>query len=177
MDHYTSVRKREREREREREIFPLLFRKTFHVKESQLIAIYFQSPLTSSLLRVIDNDSAEEIPRVFQATVPHTYRPNGKGYTLQAEAWHTGVSSPVALPEETEDKKWRLRLVTSSRDNPPVLEGVSREEDVVVIDEAFHKQEIMDYCLPDREDILFRCVSSIRILSKEWKCCLFLGIY
>ena len=64
-----------------------------------------------------------------------------------------------------EDKKWRLRVVTSNGDKPPVLEGVatmagssssSQEEGAVLIEEVFHKQEVMDYCLPDREEVLFR---------------------
>lgn len=127
------------------------------MSEPQLIAVYFHCPLVSSILRVIDNDTMTEIPRVFQMTVPHTYQPNDNGYTLQAEAWSTGIMTTLQ-PEDTEDKKWRLRLVTSSRDRPPVLEGVVSEEDVAVIDESFHKQEVMDYCLPDREEILFRYV-------------------
>ena len=60
------------------------------------------------------------------------------------------------LTEDMEDKKWKLRLVTSSKDRPPVLEGVTSEEEMVAIDDSFHKQEVVNYCLPDREDILFR---------------------
>lgn len=129
------------------------------MSESQLVAFYFHCPLPTAILRVIDNDTMTEIPRVFQTTVPYTYQPNSNGYTLQAEAW-SNVMSTTLQPEDTEDKKWKLRLATSSCDRPPVLEGVTSEEEVAVIEESFHKQEVMDYCLPDREEILFRYVCS-----------------
>ena len=87
---------------------------------------------------------------MFQSTIPQIYQPNEKGYTIQAEAWVVGVVS-----DEAEDKKFKLRIVTSHRDRPPLVEGCSKEEGKVV-DETFHKQEFINYCLPDREDILFR---------------------
>lgn len=120
-----------------------------------MLALYFHCPLPTSILRVLDNDTMAEMPRVFQSTVPRTYQPNASGYTLQAEAWYLGVTTSLT-PEDMEDKKWKLRLATSSRDRPPVLEGVTSEEEMVVIEDTFHKQEVMDYSLPDREEILFR---------------------
>lgn len=118
----------------------------------------FNCPLPTSILRVIDNDTMAEMPQVFQSTVPQQYRPNKKGYTLQAEAWLTGVA---VSSEDMEDKKWKLRIVTSNKDRPPILEGVTSDESMVAIDESFHKQEMMNYCLPDREEVLFRYSLSI----------------
>ena len=128
-----------------------------HVSEPQLLAFAFSCPLPSSVLRVINNDTMTEIRRVFQTTVPQVYQPNKKGYTLQAEAWVSGV--PVFTPsEESEDKKWKLRVVTTNKEKPPVLEDVTTDESpgMVMICDSFHKQELMNYCLPDREEVLFR---------------------
>ena len=125
------------------------------MKESQLIAFFFHCPLPTNILRVIDNDTMEEMTRIFESTVPQTYHPNRKGYTLQAEAWVMGVG--VAAEDALEDKKWKLRVATSSRDAPPLMDGISSEEEMVAaIDDIFHKLEFMNYCLPDREEILFR---------------------
>lgn len=127
-----------------------------NISEVQTIAFYFTCPLASSFLRVIDNDSMEEMPRVFQSTVPHLYKPNQRGYTLQAEAWLTSNSTPPAA-DDTEEKKWKLRIVTSNKDRPPVLEEVVTEEGgMSVIKDSFYKQEVTNFCLPDREQILFR---------------------
>lgn len=129
-----------------------LFRNTLHISEAQFMAFHFNCPLQSSLLRVIDNDTMTEMPRALQRTIPCMYMPNRKGYTLQAEAWVTGGT---VAGDEGEDKKWKLRVITSSKESPPVLEGWSTEEGKE-IDETFSKQEIMDYCLPNREEVLFR---------------------
>lgn len=90
------------------------------------------------------------MPRVLHRTVPGVYTPNQNGYTLQAEAWVHG-----AIVDDGEDKKWKLRVTTSNKDRPPILEGWSSEEGKEV-DEPFSKQELMDYCLPNREEVLFR---------------------
>lgn len=129
-----------------------------HISEAQLIAFHFTCPLHSSLLRVIDNDTMTEIPRVFQHTVPQVYHPNTRGYTFQAEAWIHG--QPTAGGDgETDDRKWKLRIVTSSRDRPPSIEESSSSED------TFQKKEIMDYCLPDREEIIFRFTKQHWLIS------------
>lgn len=121
------------------------------VTEPQLVAFSFSCPLQSTLLRVIDNDTMEEMPQVFQVTIPRVYQPNEQGYTLQVEAWTTGAPPP----DEGDSKKWKLRVVTSNRDLPPLLEGCSTDEKKMT-EEVFHKQEMLTYCLPDREDIVLR---------------------
>ena len=35
-----------------------------------------QSPVTSCLLRVVDNDNGSEVPTVFHSVLPHLYHPN-----------------------------------------------------------------------------------------------------
>lgn len=132
--------------------------------EAQLLAFSLHSPLLSSILRVIDNDTMTEIPRVFESTVPHFYQPNEKGYTLLAEAWVPGVSSLASMEEvSVEDKRWKVRVVSSSKDRRMVLQDrpggttpITMDDGLIVIDDTFLKQEMNYYCLPDREEILFR---------------------
>ena len=128
-----------------------------YIPETQYMAFQFTCPLQSCLLRIFDNDTMKEMPRAFHLTIPASYKPNKKGYTIQAEAWVPGF---LVAGEEGEEKKWRLRIMTSSRDKPPVLEGWSTES-VRDIDELFHKEEVMDYCLPNREQVLFRSVQQV----------------
>ena len=135
------------------------------MSEAQLIAFHFHCPLPTSILRVIDNDTMEEMPRVFESTAPRTYHPNKKGYTLLAEAWVIGVS--LTAEDALEDKKWKLRIASSSRDAPPQVEGITSEEEMVAIDDVFHKQDMMNYCLPDREELLFRYVT---VCTCVWAC-------
>lgn len=131
-----------------------------------MVAFYFSCPQPTSILRVIDNDDMTEMPRVFQATVPCPYHPNKNGYTLQGEAWLPSTATPM---DEAEEKRWRLRIVTSHKDRPPTLEDLVPDSKggVVTVTNTFNKQEVMDYCLPDRDDILLRCKMVSRSQTAE----------
>ena len=48
-------------------------------------------------------------------------------------------------------------MITSNKERPPILEGWNMEEGKEV-EETFNKQDIMDYCLPNREEVLFRFI-------------------
>ena len=91
--------------------------------------------------------------------------PLKKGYTILCEMWTR--SDPV-----TEGKTWRLR-VTSSQEDLPLCEGQEEEEEEegegdeekekerekvaeVSITTEFYLKEIRDYCLPDRDSVMFR---------------------
>ncbi len=82
-----------------------------------------------------------ELPRVFHYTIPVTYTPNTHGYTVQVEAW-CGDGEGIEAAG-----KWGLRLVCSNQDQP-LLE----EEELVTP----HTREIIEYCLPDRDNVLLR---------------------
>ena len=65
----------------------------------------------------------------------------------------------------TEGKSWRLRVISSSRELPTWEgqegEGEEAEEKegdrrVVGIAREFYVRETRDYCLPDRDDVMFR---------------------
>lgn len=79
---------------------------------------------------------------MFEHTAPAVYTPNTRGYTVQVEAWCGGDSEGVEG-----GSKWGLQFIGSSQEQP-VLE----EEELV----SPHTQEHIDYCLPDRDNMLFR---------------------
>jgi len=120
------------------------YRTVFQVPSPQTIVPHFSCPVPTCLLRVIDNDTMTELPKLFNKTVPRDYSPNQHGYTLQAEAW------AGAEPARSEvGGKWTLRLVSSNQQQPTVLGGDSELP-------SPNSQELADYCLPDRDNVLFR---------------------
>ncbi|KAK0044581.1 androglobin-like isoform X1, partial [Biomphalaria pfeifferi] len=48
----------------------------FYVKEETLVVPKLYVPINTCLLRVIDNDTNQEIPRVFQKVAPYIYKKN-----------------------------------------------------------------------------------------------------
>ncbi|XP_075780494.1 androglobin isoform X2 [Pelodiscus sinensis] len=118
----------------------VVFRETFHVTEDMLIVPKMYTTIPTCMLHVVDNDTLEEIPRIFLKVAPHVYTKNKKGYTFMAEA-QTG-DLPVAAG------KWRLRLIGSQ--NPlPVL---SRD----AVNNLYSTKEIKDYYVPNEKHIVFR---------------------
>ena len=130
------------------------YREVFHIKESQTVVPQFECTIPSHLLRVIDNDTNTEVPRIFHNTPPCVYHPNSRGYTFQAEAWNN--SSEGIL---TEVGKWSLRIVSSSPELPK-MEGEATNEEIMT---TFYSKEIIDYCLPDRDGCLFRYVTFLNL--------------
>ncbi|XP_078412758.1 androglobin-like [Cetorhinus maximus] len=118
----------------------VVFREIFHVPEDMLIVPKIYSALPVCVLHVINNDTGEEIPRVFQKVAPHMYTKNSGGYTFMAEA-QTG-SFPVP------PGKWRLRLIGSSY---PLL---SLASDTVY--SSFSMKEIKSYYFPNDKNVIFR---------------------
>lgn len=69
--------------------FPLKnFRDIFYVKEETLVVPKLYVPINTCLLRVIDNDTYQEIPRVFQKVAPYIYKKN-KVTISAAVLWNT----------------------------------------------------------------------------------------
>ncbi|MGH0171138.1 UNVERIFIED_CONTAM: hypothetical protein FKN15_060638 [Acipenser sinensis] len=87
-------------------------REVFHVPEDMLVIPKVSCSIPVCILHVVNNDTGEEVPRVFQKVEPRVYPKNINGYTFVAEA-HSG---DLLLPAG----KWKLRLIGSY--NPlPVL--------------------------------------------------------
>ncbi|XP_059504368.1 androglobin [Stegostoma tigrinum] len=118
----------------------VVFREVFNVPKDMLIVPKIYSALPTCVLHVVNNDTGEEIPRVFQKVAPHTYNKNTTGYTFTAEA-QTG-SFPVP------SGKWKLRLIGSSYP-PPVLANET-------VNSSFSMKEIKSYYIPNDKNIIFR---------------------
>ena len=58
-------------------MFTLLhFREIFYVTEEMLCVPKLHVPIPTCMLRVVNNDTGEEIPRVFQKVAPYVYKRN-----------------------------------------------------------------------------------------------------
>ncbi|KAM8945513.1 androglobin [Pelodytes ibericus] len=118
----------------------VVFREVFHMPEDMLIVPKVYTTLPVCALHVINNDTLEEVPWVFNKVAPHIYTKNKKGYTFTAEA-HSGEYVVAS-------GKWRLRLIGAC--NPlPVLSSET-------VNNSFFLREIRDHYIPNNKDLLFR---------------------
>ncbi|KAL4233261.1 hypothetical protein ACF0H5_007945 [Mactra antiquata] len=118
----------------------VVFREVFHVTEEMLAVPKLYVPISTCMLRVINNDTGEEIPRVFQKVAPYIYKKNRKGYTFVAEARTTDQSLQAGL--------WRMRMIGSLSPLP----APSRAE----VNSSFVTKEIRDYYIPNSKNVIFR---------------------
>lgn len=51
-------------------------REIFYVQEEMLAVPKVYVPINTCMLRIINNDTGEEIPRVFHKVAPHVYKRN-----------------------------------------------------------------------------------------------------
>ncbi|CAF0738248.1 unnamed protein product [Adineta steineri] len=118
----------------------VLFREIFHATTENTIVAKFHSHLPNSILRVINNDTYEEMSLVFNRLAPSIFTKNQNGYTFFAE----GISQDQPIT----NGRFRLRLITSYTQLPEI-----RNDQLTSI---FTTKEIMDYYLPNREQIICR---------------------
>ncbi|XP_027743146.1 androglobin isoform X2 [Empidonax traillii] len=124
----------------------LVFREVFIVPEDMLIVTKVYTTIPSCRLRVVDNDTLEEMPHIFFEVVPHVYPKNKKGYTFVAEA-HTGDQHVAA-------GKWKLRLM-SSHSPLPLL---SRE----AVKNVYSTRLFKGHYIPNKENIMFRYLVKVK---------------
>ncbi|XP_070589777.1 androglobin isoform X3 [Erythrolamprus reginae] len=125
----------------------VVFREVFHIPEDMIIVPKVYSTVPTCVLHVVDNDTLQEIPRVFLRVAPYLYTKNKKGYTFMAEI-QTG-DSPVPAG------KVRLRLISSYIPLP----FLSRE----AVNNMFSVKEVKDYYLPNDKHIIFRYFVKVSI--------------
>ncbi|XP_029449900.1 androglobin [Rhinatrema bivittatum] len=118
----------------------VIFREVFHLAEDMLLVPKVYSSIPVCILHIINNDTMEEIPRVFHKVPPQIFKKNTKGYTFMAEA-STGDYPVMA-------GKWRVRLIGSSHPLP----RLSRE----IINSYFATKEVRDYYIPNKMHIVLR---------------------
>uniref|UniRef100_G3U8C8 Androglobin n=1 Tax=Loxodonta africana TaxID=9785 RepID=G3U8C8_LOXAF len=116
------------------------YREIFLVTQDMIVVPKVYTTLPVCILHVVNNDTMEQVPKVFQKVVPYLYTKNKKGYTFVAEAF-TGDSFVPA-------SKWKLRIIGSY--NP--LPCLSRD----FPSNTFAMKEIRDYYIPNDKKILFR---------------------
>ncbi|KAI4539189.1 hypothetical protein MG293_010581 [Ovis ammon polii] len=118
----------------------IVFRETFLVPQDMILVPKVYTTLPVCMLHIVNNDTMEQVPKVFQKVVPYLYTKNKKGYTFVAEAY-TGdmyVSS----------SRWKLRLIGSYHPLP----CLSRDPPC----NTFAIKEIRDYYIPNDKKIIFR---------------------
>nr|XP_048281124.1 androglobin isoform X3 [Myodes glareolus] len=118
----------------------IVFRETFLVPQDMILVPKVYTTLPICMLHVVNNDTMEQVPKVFQKVVPYLYPKNKKGYTFVAETY-TGDAY-------VSGGRWKLRLIGSY--NP--LPFLSRESPC----STFTTKEIRDYYIPNDKKILFR---------------------
>ncbi|KAL1770489.1 androglobin isoform X1 [Sigmodon hispidus] len=118
----------------------IVFRETFLVPQDMILVPKVYTTLPICMLHVVNNDTMEQVPKVFQKVVPYHYPKNKKGYTFVAEAY-TGDAYVSSA-------RWKLRLIGSY--NP--LPFLTRESPC----STFTMKEIRDYYIPNDKKILFR---------------------
>lgn len=119
----------------------LVFREVFYVTEEMLAVPKLYVPINTCLLRVVNNDNGEEIPRVFQKVAPYVYKKNRKGYTFVAEARTTDQGIP--------SNKWRMRLIGSLSPLPAPAKADT-------VNSSFVVKHITDYYMPNSSHVIFR---------------------
>ncbi|XP_051867185.1 androglobin [Pristis pectinata] len=118
----------------------VLFREVFHMPGDMLLVPKVYTALSASVLHVINNDTGEEIPRVFQKVAPHVYTKNKSGYTFMAEA----QSGSFTLPSG----KWKMRLIGTNQPLPTLSSEA--------VNSNFTMKEIKSYYIPNDKNLIFR---------------------
>ncbi|XP_031793514.1 androglobin isoform X3 [Sarcophilus harrisii] len=118
----------------------IVFRETFHVAQDMLLMPKVYTTLPVCMLHVVNNDTMEEVPRVFLKVIPYVYTKNKKGYSFVAEAYTNDFYVTSG--------KWRLRIIGSFTPLP----YLNRE----TVCSLFSMREIKDYYIPNDKQIMFR---------------------
>ncbi|ELT91375.1 hypothetical protein CAPTEDRAFT_224147 [Capitella teleta] len=118
----------------------IVFREIFHVSEEMLCVPKLYVSIQTCMMRVIDNDTREELPRVFTKVAPHVYKKNKNGYTFVAEARTLDQPLPAG--------RWRMRLIGSLSPLPAPIKNE--------VNASFHSRELRDYYIPNEKNIVLR---------------------
>uniref|UniRef100_A0A4X1VR97 Uncharacterized protein n=1 Tax=Sus scrofa TaxID=9823 RepID=A0A4X1VR97_PIG len=117
-----------------------LLRETFLVPQDMILVPKIYTTLPVCMLHVVNNDTMERVPKLFQKVVPYLYTKNKKGYTFVAEAYTSDMYVSSA--------RWKLRLIGSYHPLP----CLSRDPPC----NTFAIKEIRDYYIPNDKKLVFR---------------------
>ncbi|XP_057595459.1 androglobin [Hippopotamus amphibius kiboko] len=118
----------------------IVFRETFLVPQDMILVPKVYTTLPVCMLHVVNNDTMEQVPKVFQKVVPYLYTKNKKGYTFVAEAYTGDVY--------VSSSRWKLRLIGSYHPLPCLSRDLPCN--------TFAIKEIRDYYIPNDKKIVFR---------------------
>nr|XP_031535706.1 androglobin [Vicugna pacos] len=118
----------------------IVFRETFLVPQDMILVPKVYTTLPVCMLHVVNNDTMEQVPKVFQKVVPYLYTKNKKGYTFVAEAYTGDMYVPSS--------RWKLRLIGSYHPLPFLCRDSPCN--------TFAVKEIRDYYIPNDKKIVFR---------------------
>lgn len=119
--------------------FFLLFREVFMVEQPLLMLPKFYCNVTSSHLKVINNDTYEETKTVFMKVIPQVMQPNKQGYTVVV----TGQSE-FNIPAG----KCRLRVIGEKEPLPTLVKDN--------VNCQFVTKEVKNYYIPNKYHRIFR---------------------
>ncbi|EHA98540.1 Calpain-7-like protein [Heterocephalus glaber] len=117
-----------------------LLRETFFIPQDMILVPKVYTTLRICVLHVINNDTMEQVPKVFQKVVPYLYTKNKKGYTFVVEAFSGDMYVPAS--------QWKLRLIGQYTPLP----FLARDSPC----SSFSTKEIRGYYIPNNKKILFR---------------------
>jgi len=118
----------------------VICREIFQVGEPLLLMCKFFCIIPSCILKVINNDTGEEIKTLFTNIIPQVLQKNKLGYTFVALASSGITSTPAG--------KYRLRIIADKDPLPyPMRESVNS---------SFVIKDIRDYYVPNRYNRVFK---------------------
>ena len=118
------------------------------VNEPMFIAANLYTPETMqphTLLRVINNDTGEEVPQTVLSLAPQVYQPNKNGYLFFADS--KCITARTA-------SKWKLRLLSETI-SPSLIdkEFITTKMNYADMDDVFH---------PNKHNLLFRFLLKVK---------------
>eukprot|EP01137_Pigoraptor_chileana_P032726 Opistho-2@22572 len=118
----------------------LLFQQAFNFSQPTFVRATLYSPLqfsgprlddaitSHSQLRIIDNDTLKEVPKVFLQPTPKLLEPNSRGYTFMGDG---------RCPQAIMPGRWRLRIISSPAPPIPLLPEIATKFSSLDFDGAY----------------------------------------
>ena len=136
------------------EKWALLFRDTFQLSQPNFLSyLLFTKGGAKARLRLINNDTGEEMQAVSGKLLPRRYLPSELGYTLLGEGEVLCSNGEI---DATGDLQWKL-VVVGSQDKLPTLKSGKP------IQCQFNKLREKEAYLPDRNYVMFRYMLSSNV--------------
>ena len=135
------------------EKWALLFRDTFQLSQPNFLSfLLFTKGGVKTRLKMINNDSGQELPAVSGRLLPRHFPPTQLGYTLLGE----GELLPSGGEVDSTDLKWKL-VVVGTEDKLPTLRSGEP------LQAKFFKLREKEPYLPDKDYIMFRYMLASRL--------------